>query len=167
MAIITGDFATRLSGGAANAVGNASLGGAKSSVAAPTTVDSLFDAVSAAQAVAGLVEYRCVYIHNSNASSVMTNLVAWISANTPLAGTTVDIGVGTAAINGTEQTVANEATAPTGVTFSAPASAAAGIALGSIPAGQHIALWIRRTVTAGSGSSANDTFSVGYQCETA
>ncbi|HBU9449085.1 TPA: hypothetical protein MDH62_002424, partial [Staphylococcus aureus] len=50
MAIITGDFATRLSGGAANAVGNAALGGAKSSVAAGTSVDTLFDATSAAEA---------------------------------------------------------------------------------------------------------------------
>lgn len=97
----------------------------------------------------------------------MINAVVFVSANTPLAGSTIDIGVGTAAINGTEQTVANESTAPVGVSFSAPASAAAGLALGTIPLGQHIAIWLRRTITAGSGSSANDTFSLGYQCETA
>jgi len=167
MAIITGDFATRLSGGAGNASGNASLGGIKSSSVAPTTVDALFDSTSAAEALAGRVEYRCVYLHNSNASSSMINAVVFISANTPLAGSTIDIGVGTAAINGTEQTIANETTAPTTVTFSAPTTAGTGLALGTIPLGQHIAIWIRRTITAGAGSSANDTFSLGYQCETA
>lgn len=162
MPLIAGDFVTRLSGGAANASGNASLGGAKSANAAPTTVDGLFDLVASAEASAGDVEYRCVYLHNGNATSSMLNTVAWISANTPLAGTTIDIGVGTSAVNGTEQTVANESTAPAGVTFSAAATQGAGIALGDLPAGQHRAIWIRRTVTAGATASPNDTFTLSY-----
>lgn len=166
MSIITGDFVTRLSGGSANASGDASLGGAKSSNTAPTTLNGLFDSVSAAEASAGDIEYRCIYLHNANATDTMTSAVAFVSANTPLAGTTIDIGVGSAAINGTEQTVANETTAPSGVTFSAPTTADTGISLGNIPAGQHKAIWLRRTVTAGSGSSASDTFTLGYRCET-
>lgn len=166
MSIIAGDFVTRLSGGDGNASGDASLGGVKSSNNAPTTLNGLFDAVSAAEALAGDVEYRCIYLHNANATDLMTNAVAFVSANTPLAGTTIDIGVGTAAINGTEQTVANESTAPVGVSFSAPTTADTGIALGNIPAGQHKAIWLRRTVTAGAGSSPSDTFTLGYRCET-
>jgi hypothetical protein len=166
MAIITGDFVTRLSGGAANASGNASLGGVKSSDAMPTTTDGLFDAVSAAQATAGLVEYRCVYLHNANATDTMTAARVWVSANTPLAGTTLDIGVGTAAVNGTEQTIGDEATAPSGVSFSAPSTAGTGLALGDLPAGQHKAIWLRRTVTAGALASASDTWTLGYDCET-
>lgn len=167
MAIITADFVTRLSGGASNAVGNASLGGAKSSELMPTTLGGLFDAVAAGEATAGSVEYRCVYLHNANATDEMTSAIVWIAENTPLAGTTLAIGVGSAAINGTEQTVADEDTAPADVTFSEPANAAAGLAIGSIPAGQHKAIWLRRTVTAGSGSSASDTWQLGYRCETA
>lgn len=166
MSIITADFVTRLSGGASNAVGNASLGGAKSSTAASTSVDGLFDAVTAAQAAAGLVEYRCIYLHNANASDTMTAARVWISANTPLAGTDLAIGVGTAAVNATEQTIANEATAPSGVSFSSPSTAGTGLALGDIPATQHKAIWLRRTVTAGSGASANDTFTLGFDAET-
>jgi len=166
MSIITADFVVRLSGGSSNNSGNAALGGSKSSNAASTSVDALFDPVTAAQAAAGSVEYRCVYVHNANATDLMTALRAWIDANTPLAGTTLDIGVGTSAVNGTEQTIANEGTAPTGVTFSAPSDAASGLALGNIPAGQHRALWLRRTVTAGAGASANDTFTLGFDAET-
>ena len=118
------------------------------------------------EAAAGDVEYRCVYLHNANGVDTMTAAVVFVSANTPLAGTTLDIGVGTSAVNGTEQTIANETTAPTSVTFSAPSTAGTGLALGDIPPGQHRAIWLRRTVTAGSGSSANDTWTLGYQCET-
>lgn len=166
MPIITADFAFRLSGGSANSNANASLGGAKSSVAVSTGVDALFDAVSASEASAGRVEYRCIYLHNANAADAMVAARVWVDANTPLAGTTLDIAVGTAVVNGTEQTVANETTAPSGVTFSAPANAAAGLALGTIPAGQHKAIWMRRTITAGAGASANDTWALGFDCET-
>lgn len=166
MSIITADFLLRLSGGAANSNANAALGGAKSSVAVATTVDGLFDAVSAAEAAAGRVEYRCIYLHNANASDLMTAARVWINANTPLAGTDLAIGVGSAAVNATEQTVANETTAPTSVTFSSPSTAGTGLALGDIPAGQHKAIWLRRTVTAGAGASANDTFTLGFDAET-
>lgn len=166
MSIITADFSRRLSGGAANAAGNASIGGAKSSQTMSAAVDGLFDAVSAAQAAAGLVEYRCIYLHNASATDTMTNARAWISAQTPLAGTVLAIGVGAAAVNATETAIANEATAPVGVTFSEPANAAAGLALGSLLAGQHRALWLRRTVTAGASASANDSFELSFDCET-
>lgn len=167
MAVITADFVTRLSGGSSNSVGNSSLGGVKSSNAISTAINGLFDAVSAGEATAGDVEYRCVYLHNANGTDTMTAARVWVSANTPLAGTTLDIGVGTSAVNGTEQTIADEATAPSGVSFSAPSTAGTGIALGDIPAGQHRAIWLRRTVTAGSASSANDTWTLGFDCETA
>lgn len=167
MAIITGNFETRLSGGAANSDGNAALGGAKSANSMSSSVDALFDYTSAAEAVSGDVEYRCVYLHNANAVDTMLAATVWIAAQTPLAGSVLAIGLGTAAINATEQVIANESTAPSGVTFSEPSAFASGLTIGDIPAGQHKAIWLRRTIIAGSGSSPNDTWSLGYQCETA
>lgn len=166
MSITAPNFSFRLSGGAANANANASLGGAKSSVSVATTLNGLFDVVTAAEALAGSIEYRCIYLHNANATDVMQLAKAWIDANTPSTSTTLAIGVGTSAVNGVEQTVANETTAPTGVTFSEPATAAAGLALGDIPGTQSKALWLRRTVTAGAASIANDTYTIGANCET-
>jgi hypothetical protein len=52
------------------------------------------------------------------------------------------------------------------VTFSAPSTAATGLAVGTLTPGQHKALWLKRIVTAGSGASANDTFTLGFDCET-
>ncbi len=152
MPIIASEIQYRLSGGAANSDQNASLGGAKSSNVATA---SLFDTVTSAEALAGRVEYRCIYIHNANGTITLENAVMWIQANTPSADTTLDIGLGTSAINGTEQTVANEATAPSGVTFSAAASEGAAIALGNIPPGQHRAVWVRRTVNANAAAAAD------------
>ncbi len=153
MPIVSADIKYRLSGGGANSDPALSLGGAKSSTEAGS---NLLDAVSSAEALAGDIEYRCYYIHNAHATLTLENAVAWIQANTPSADTTLDIGVGTSAVNGTEQTVVNENTAPTGITFLAAANEGAAIALGNIPPGQHRAVWIRRTVNA-SAAASNDT----------
>lgn len=161
MPIISTDIQYRLSGGAANSNANASLGGAKSSVAVPS---ALFDDVSSAESAAGDVEYRCIYVHNNHGSLTLQNAVLWIQTNTT--GNRIAIGVGSSAVNGTEQTVANEDTAPSGVTFSQPASKGAGIALGNIPAGQHRAVWERRTIAA-STPAANDTYTLRVEGDTA
>ena len=168
MAIIASEIVMCLSGGGANSNPNSSLGGAISSTElVDNTLNNLFDNVSGAESEAGDVEYRCVYIRNDNASLTMQNAVAWIQTNTPSAGSTIDIGLGTSAINGTEQTVANESTAPSGVTFSAAATEGAAIALGNIPFGQHRSFWIRRTISAGASAYNNDSATIRVKCETA
>lgn len=162
MPIVASDIKYRLSGGAANTDANASLGGAKSTTDVPA---GYFDNVSSAEASAGDVEYRSIYVHNNHGSLTMLGAKIWIESNTPSAETNADIGLGTSAINGTEQTVANESTAPSGVSFSAPTNLAGGLALGDIPPGQHKAVWVRRTVTAGA-AAANDGFTLRTQCDT-
>ena len=162
MPIASSDIVYRLSGGAANADPNASLGGAKSSVAVGS---NLFDDVSSAEAAAGDVEYRCFYIHNGHGSLSYLSAKIWIEVNTPSASTDVAIGLGTAGLNATEQTVANENTAPTSVTFTSPTNFAGGLSLGTIPAGQHFSVWVRRTVTA-AASSVVDNFTIRVQGDT-
>ncbi len=162
MPIISTDIQLRLSGGAANADPNASLGGAKSST---QWSSAIFDNVGSAEAAAGDTEYRCTYVHNNHGSLTMLSPKVWIQSNTPSADTTVAIGAGTAAVNATEQTVADEQTAPSGVSFSEPANEGAAITLADIPPGQHKAVWIRRTVTAGA-AAANDGFTLRVKCDT-
>ena len=164
MPISSTDIQYRLSGGASNAVHDASLGGAKSSNQVGA---NLFDTVIGDEAAAGDIEYRCVYAHNAHGSLTLENAVVWIDANTPSPDTTIAIGLGTAAINATEQTVANESTAPTSVTFSTPTNKGAGLAIGNLPAGQHKAIWLRRTITAGAAAVNSDTFSIRVAGDTA
>jgi len=164
MPIISTEVQYRLSGGAANADPLLSLGGAKSGTLFGA---NFFDDVTSAQSAAGSVEFRCLYVHNNNATLIYQNAVIWIQANTPSADTTLDIGIGTSAINGIEAATATEVTVPTGVTFSAPAAFAAGLVLGSLPAGQHRAVWVRRTVNPGAAAINSDTYTLRVQGDTA
>lgn len=161
MPIISTDIEYRLSGGAANSDPDLSIGGAKSSVVSPA---DLFDDVSGAESAAGDIEYRCLYVHNKHATLSLQNAVLWISSNTT--ANRIAVGAGAAAINATETAVANESAAPAGVTFSQPTNKAGGIALGTIPAGQHKAIWLRRNVTAGA-SANNDSYTLRVEGDTA
>lgn len=168
MAIISTDIQFRLSGGAANSDPNASLGGAKSSTQiTAASLHNLFDQVASAESAAGDTEYRCFYIHNAHATLSWTSVVVWIQTNTPASDTTADIGLGSSAVNGTEQTVANESTAPTSVTFSAPATEGAALSIGTIPAGQHKAIWVRRTISAGAAANNLDNVVIRAKGDTA
>jgi hypothetical protein len=159
MAIQSTDIVQRLSGGASNSAANSALGGAKSSTAAPA---GMFDTVDGPESSAGDVEYRCVYIHNAHGTLTLIGATAAVQTDTPDAGTLVEVGVGSSAVNGTEQTIANESTAPAAVTFSAGP-----VTLGDIPAGQHRALWLRRTVSAGAAAVTGDGYTVRVSGSTA
>lgn len=162
MPIVSSDIKYRLSGGATNTDPAASLGGVKSSTDAGS---NLFDNVDSTEAAAGDVEYRCYYVHNAHATLTMLSAKAWIAANTPSGDTVLALGLGTSAVNANEQTVANEGVAPSGVTFVAAADEAGAIALGDIPPGQHRAVWVRRTVTAGASAYA-DSANLRAKCDT-
>ncbi len=164
MPIVNTDIKYRLSGGAANSTPGASLGGAKSSTEMGT---DLFDDVGSSEAAAGDTEYRCIYVHNNHGSLTMESAKIWIQANTPSADTTIAVGAGTSAINGTEQTVADESTAPSGVTFSSPSVEGSAVSLGNIPSGQHKAVWVRRVVNASAAAYTNDGFTLRVKCDTA
>lgn len=161
MAITGTDIVWRLSGGAGNADPNASLGGVISSTAwAGGTLHDLFDIVTGDENAASDVEYRCVYIRNSHATLTWgPNIKVWLASQTA-GGATIDIGldpagVGNGSTTGVATTVANENTAPAGVTFSNPTTKAGGLSPANVPNGSAFALWIRRTA-ANSAAAAND-----------
>ena len=152
MAIVSTDIKYRLSGGSANANAALSLGGVISSVDAPV---ASFDDVSSAEAQAGAIEYRCIYVRNTHGTLTLVGAKIWINANTTTpSSSVVALGLGTSAVNGTEQTVANETTAPTGVTFSAAANEGTGLVIGDLAPNATKAFWIRRTVLAGAAAVA-------------
>ena len=61
--------------------------------------------------------------------------------------------------------IANDTTAPAGVTFSAPGSFAAGLLLGDMAPGAYYGVWERRNVNAGA-ASANDSYTLRAQGDT-
>lgn len=161
MAVLTGDIKFYLSGGGSNSDPSASLGGAISTTEVSSS--TLWDGVSSAEALSGDTEYRCIYVKNTNATDTWLTAKAWISTNTPSIDSTTSIGLGTAAISGTEQTVGNESTAPSGVTFSAPSTQESGLSIGNLTAGQYKAIWWRRVISSSASAYNNDgaTITVG------
>lgn len=114
--------------------------------------NDLFDDISGAENAASTVDYRCIFLHNTNANNALANAVLYISAEVA-GGATISIGADTTAPSTLASTpaqaltIANETTAPAGVTFTSPTTAATGIALGSIPSGSVKAFWVKRTAT--------------------
>jgi hypothetical protein len=159
MPISSGDIQFRLSGGAPNTDPAASLGGAMSTVSggliATDVANALFDNVSADEAAGGDTEYRGIYVRNNHGSLTWGTVKAWIETQTVSAGTSLEIGLATEAAGAAMATIPNEGTAPAGVTFSAPADKAAGLAVGNLTPGQYRGLWVKRIVDDTTGPQAD------------
>lgn len=134
------------------------------------TLNNLFDDISGTENQANTVDYRCEFIHNAHASLTLLAPVAWISSE--VAGgasialsvdTTAASAIGSASAQAKE--IANETTAPTSQTFSAPTTKGAGLALSDIPSGQCKALWWRRTA-ANTVAVSNDGATVTIEGDT-
>lgn len=162
MAIVSSDIKYKLSGGSSNSDPTASIGGAISSVDAPS---SYFPDVGSAEAAAGSIKYRCIYVLNNNSTQTLLGAKIWIQANTPSTSTDIAIGLGAAGLDGTETAIANDTTAPSGVTFSSPSNLSGGLSLTDVPDGEYYPVWVRRTVTAGA-AAATDTFTLRAQGDT-
>jgi len=173
MAIAETDLIWRLSGGASNTSAAASLGGAMSTAAGgiitkTKTFNSIFDDISGAEAAAGDVEYRCIYIHNEHATLSLTSAKVWIEANVANAKDMIDIGLDLGGKDATADTIANESTAPDpAVTFAHDCTSyASGLSLGDLAAGEGYAIWIRRTITAGMTADDDEFFTLKVQGDT-
>lgn len=114
------------------------------------TLNNLFDNVSGDENYASDVEYRCFFIHNNHASLTLQSAVAWIYSEVS-GGASVAIGLDPAGVtiksssSAQAATIANESSAPAGVSFSSPTSKGTGLSIGNIAAGYCQAIWIRRT----------------------
>ena len=142
----------RLTGGAANADPNASLGGVASANAlSGTPLNNLFDNVSAAEAAAGDIEYRAISLHNSGDAEA-TLVKIWIDTDTTSASTEIDV-----ALDSGTQSIVDESTAPSdpALSFSHPAVGSK-LSISNIASGSAQRVWIRRTVTAAAGNLSND-----------
>ncbi|EKE25856.1 MAG: hypothetical protein ACD_5C00016G0005 [uncultured bacterium] len=150
MPIVAADIKVYLSGGGTNADPNAALGGVVSSVQlVDNTLHNLFDKVTGAEAAAGDIEYRCVFIRNTHATLTLEGAKVFINSNTTSGDTSVEIAVSDeAGFVGTVETIANENTAPVGPVFTTANSMANGISLGDLTPGSCKAIWIKWIVSA-------------------
>ena len=167
-AIVAGDILTKRSttaGAAGNSTAQADPNACLGKYIATTqwtggSANDLFDDISGAENAASTVDYRGLFVHNSNGANALQNAVAYISAETA-GGASIAIGadptaasvIGSASAQAVQ--IANETTAPAGVTFSSPTTLATGIVLGNIPTGQCKGWWARRTAANTAALSAD------------
>jgi len=137
----------------------------------PGALNDLFDDISGAENSAGMTDYRCIFVHNSNTANVLQNAVVFQTAEVA-GGASITLAVDStpATVIGSTPvqalTIANETTAPAALTFVGTAvSAATGLALGNISPGQCRAFWIKRTISATSAVS-NDGITINVAGDT-
>ena len=179
-AIVAGEILTRFTI-STNVAGNSTpnstpgtfLGGhVTSNTWAGGGTNDVFPDITGAQNAANQVDYAGLAVHNSNAANAYQSAVIYVASDDGL-GASIALGVdptaatAVGAASGVPQlvTIANSTTAPAGVTFSAPTTAATGIALGNIPVANVRGFWIRRTA-ANTAARSGDTFTLGISGDT-
>jgi len=166
MAIQSTDLKFYLSGGSENSNPNLSLGGYCSTTEIPNNIlHNLFDKVTGDESAAGDTEYRAIYVKNTHGSITLENAYVWIKTNTP-GGDSVQIGKEASGGDG-KQSVANESTAPDGITFGDCSSKATGLALGDLAPGAVYMIWIKRSVPASCAARNDNFFELQFEGDTA
>jgi hypothetical protein len=133
--------------------------GNSSSTITDASLHNLFDAVSGAENAASDVEYRCFFIYNGHATLVWQNVGVYIDTQTA-GGASIAIGLDPAGVTANNSVsaqgaqIANESSAPSGVTFSTPAVGTP-LSVGNVAALSGFAVWVRRTA-ANSAALTND-----------
>lgn len=118
---------------------------------------NIFDIVGKDESRDGDIEYRCIYVKNSNVTDTFSDVVAYLTSQTPSPTTSIAFGLGTSTVGATEQSVVDEGTAPIGVTFTSAIGSANAQSIGSIPPNSTKAIWLRRTVNSGTSAASTDS----------
>jgi len=125
------------------------------------TIHGLFNTVSSTERNLGKVKYRCIYMKNTSLLKCL-NPKLFIPNNTPSSGTDLSIGfdphgVGNGTSIGVADTIPDESTAPTGITFTNGKEVTSGVALGKdIPPNSMVAIWLRLIVNFGTEKAELD-----------
>lgn len=133
-------------------------------------LNDLFADITGAQNAASQVDYAGLAVLDNNASNILQNAVVYISAETA-GGASIAVGADTTAASAkgsaTAQllTIANNTTAPAGVTFSSPTTLGTGVALGNIGIAQVKGVWVRRTA-ANTSALSNDGMTLAFAGDT-
>lgn len=152
-----------LSGGATNTNSAASLGGIKSTIdmLPDAVLKNLFDEIPQGHLAGGRTDYRCYYVFNDSGEHTWYNVEVYVQEETPSASTVVDIGLdpagnGNGVSTGVATTVANDETAPGGVTFTHP-TGSPGLIIGDLAPGTGRAVWAKRILSAGASAAPLDS----------
>lgn len=171
MPIESKDIEYRLSGGASNTSAAAALGGAMSTVEGgkitSAAANNIFDDVTGDESKAGDTEYRAIFVKNAHATLTLKGAKVWIKQDADSEDDKTEIALADESHSESIETIANESTAPSGPTFSAPASKEAGLELGDLEPGEYVGIWIKRTISAEASAQNEVEFILRAEGDTA
>ena len=130
-----------------------------------TTLNNLFPDITGAQNLAGLTDYQCVFVQNNHATLTAQSVVVWINsqvAGGAVAQVALDNVAATTKTSSSAQAdvIANATTSPVSIgSFTAAASAGAGLSVGNLAPGQVRAFWVQRVI-ANAGAVNNDGLTI-------
>lgn len=149
----------RLSGGISNALPNASLGAAMSSVEVTSDIlENLFDNIKRNEILVGRTEYRLLYI--TNTSGTVTGATVEISTNPSISIVSMGLdiaGKGDGINTGVAAAIATEITVPTSIKFFGEDEASSDgpydtvrLPVGMLKAGEAVGIWLKRVTEPGA-----------------
>jgi hypothetical protein len=153
-----------VSGSAGNSLTStaaASLGKYISTTDAAGSTNVFFDDVASADALAGLTEYRCVFVLNDHATDTALNVQVQVVSEVGGGGVTSaaldNIATSAKGSAGAQATqIATDVTTPSGVgSFVTTA-----LSIGTLTAGQCKAVWLRRVISASTAAIVGDGFTL-------
>lgn len=121
------------------------------SVTVSQVMENLFHNIDKTQSISGHIDYRCFYLHSDESVETFYNSKIYIKTQPPGADS-IEIGIDPNGVNNGSTpaaTIANETTAPAGVTFSTPGPGSP-ITIGDLIPGNEVAIWVKRTVPSGT-----------------
>jgi hypothetical protein len=123
-------------------------------------INNIFDNVASAEASSGENEYRCVFVKNEHVSETLNAAAVYISAETPATGDSIDIAVEppSAQPAGFVQTIADEDTPPTAITFNHAITEGTAVSIGNLAPGEIYGVWLKRIVIASAGAFNDNNF---------
>ena len=169
MAILNTDLKLFHSGGGANStIANDIAGDISSVELTDNTLNNLWDDISGDEGASGVTEYRKIFFKNAHATLSATATKLWILSNTTSSSDAITIGVDLGGVNNVGDDIVNETTAPSpAVTFVTAVDKANGLNLGTVPATQKYAIWVKRVVDASAGAADANTYQLKVECDTA
>lgn len=160
MAITTTNIELCLSGAGDNGLGGA-IGNAVNQV---NTVNNIFDQVTAQQSVAGVIEYRCVFLRNNHPTDAWNMVKLFFDALPTQPGITLEIGKAPQTPNNPTEILVSEEQIPANVTFSSANGASNGVPLTNdlnLNHGDYQGFWLKRIIAPNQVPAGTNQFVIG------
>lgn len=117
--------------------------------------NNVFDSVSALESTDGLIEYRCLYVHNTHGVDTAFDVRVWVKEQ-PIGPDELDVALDPAGKgNGSTTGVAigpladeeDSGSLLNAIVWTRPSTQATGLSLGNLAPGEVYAFWEKRTVS--------------------